>query len=178
MERKKSSKHQEVTQVAARLSSGSVLVTSVNGTVVEVRLGTKPTGAKPDPRLARRIEDALRRGSGTAGVKYSLEGLPEFSRRVLLACAKIPAGEVRTYAELARAAGRPKAARAVGQVMAMNPVPLVVPCHRVVGSNRSLTGFGGGMAWKEALLAAEGWEFEGKGRSRRLADRTKAEVRS
>ncbi len=162
----------------ARLSSGPVLVTSVGSTIVEVRLGAKPGGAKPDTKLAKRLADCLRRGPVKAGVRYSLEGLPEFSRKVLSACARIPAGQVRTYAELAKAAGRPKAARAVGQVMAMNPVPLVVPCHRVVGSNRSLTGFGGGMAWKEALLASEGWEFEGKGRSRRLAGRTKSEVRS
>jgi len=79
-----------------------------------------------------------------------------------------------TYSELARAAGRPKAARAVGQVMANNPYALLIPCHRVVGSDYALHGFGGGLAMKEWLLAQEGWQFEGKGRSRRL----KSEVRS
>jgi len=177
MKKSQSSKSERVTQAVARLSSGTVLVTRVGDTIVEIGLGVKGHGAKADEKLAKRLEDALRRGPAKAGVKYSFEGLPEFSRKVLSACARIPAGEVRTYAELAKAAGRPKAARAVGQVMAMNPVPLVVPCHRVVGSNYSLTGFGGGLPWKEALLAAEGWAFTGKGSSRRLAGRAKAEVR-
>jgi len=73
-----------------------------------------------------------------------------------------------TYSELAAAVGCPKAARAVGQVMAGNPFALLIPCHRVVGSDHSLHGFGGGLNMKEWLLAQEGWQFEGKGRSRRL----------
>jgi O-6-methylguanine DNA methyltransferase len=79
-----------------------------------------------------------------------------------------------TYSERAGAVGRPKAARAVGQAMANNPFALVIPCHRVVGSDHSLHGFGGGLAMKEWLLAQEGWQFEGNGRSRRL----KSEVKS
>ena len=95
--------------------------------------------------------------------------LPEFTRKVLGRCAGIRSGQVMTYSELASAAGRPKAARAVGQVMANNPFALLIPCHRVVGSDYSLHGFGGGLDMKEWLLAQEGWQFVGKNRGRRLA---------
>jgi O-6-methylguanine DNA methyltransferase len=71
-------------------------------------------------------------------------------------CAKVPRGEVTTYAELARRAGKPAAFRAVGHTMATNPVPIVVPCHRVLGSDGSLHGFGGGLDMKARLLALEG----------------------
>ena len=81
---------------------------------------------------------------------------PSFRREVLEETLRIPSGETRTYGWLAERVGRPRAARAVGRVMATNPLPLVVPCHRVVGSNGSLTGYGGGLRMKEALLKAEG----------------------
>ena len=81
---------------------------------------------------------------------------PSFRREVLEETLRIPSGETRTYGWLAERVGRPRAARAVGRVMATNPLPLVVPCHRVVGSNGSLTGYGGGLRMKDALLKAEG----------------------
>lgn len=83
-----------------------------------------------------------------------------FSRAVLMECAHIPRGEVVTYGELAARAGRPGAARAVGQVMRRNPLPLFVPCHRVVGADGRLTGFGGGLELKGRLLRMEGREVE------------------
>jgi methylated-DNA-[protein]-cysteine S-methyltransferase len=83
-------------------------------------------------------------------------GITPFRRAVLEEAMHIPAGETRSYGWLAEKVGRPRAARAVGRVMATNPFPIVVPCHRVVGSNGSLTGYGGGLAMKEALLKAEG----------------------
>jgi len=79
-----------------------------------------------------------------------------FRREVLEETLRIPSGQTRTYGWLAERVGRPRAARAVGRVMATNPLPLVVPCHRVVGSNGSLTGYGGGLRMKELLLRAEG----------------------
>jgi len=79
-----------------------------------------------------------------------------FRREVLEETLRIPSGQTRTYGWLAERVGRPRAARAVGRVMATNPLPLVVPCHRVVGSNGSLTGYGGGLRMKEELLKAEG----------------------
>jgi methylated-DNA-[protein]-cysteine S-methyltransferase len=79
-----------------------------------------------------------------------------FSRRVLEELARVPYGEVTTYGELARRADRPHAARAVGTVMNRNPIPIVLPCHRVVGASGSLVGYGGGLDRKETLLRLEG----------------------
>ena len=87
-----------------------------------------------------------------------LEGLTEFTRDVLRATCDIPRGQTLSYGEVARLIGRPRAARAVGQALHNNPVPLFVPCHRVVGVGGALTGFGSGLPIKEALLALEGGE--------------------
>jgi methylated-DNA-[protein]-cysteine S-methyltransferase len=89
-------------------------------------------------------------------VRLDWTGISDFRRTVLEECARIPRGETRTYAWLAEQVGRPRAARAVGRVMATNPWPLFVPCHRVLGSDGSLHGYGGGLPMKEALLRAEG----------------------
>lgn len=78
-----------------------------------------------------------------------------FQRRVYDALCAIPYGETRSYAEQAAAIGAPKAVRAVGTADGANPVPLVVPCHRVVASNGKLGGYGGGLEMKEKLLAME-----------------------
>jgi methylated-DNA-[protein]-cysteine S-methyltransferase len=79
-----------------------------------------------------------------------------FPRQVLEELAHVPYGTVSTYGALAAKVGRPRAARAVGGVMNRNPIPIVLPCHRIVGSNGSLTGYGGGLHVKEALLRLEG----------------------
>jgi methylated-DNA-[protein]-cysteine S-methyltransferase len=80
----------------------------------------------------------------------------DFHRRVLDELARVPYGEVVTYGELAARADRPRAARAVGTVMNRNPLPIVLPCHRVIGSTGKLVGYGGGLHRKEALLRLEG----------------------
>lgn len=79
-----------------------------------------------------------------------------FQQRVWAITRAIPRGQTRTYGEIARQAGSPGAARAVGQAMARNPWPVVVPCHRVVGHDGRLTGFGGGLAMKRQMLDMEG----------------------
>lgn len=79
----------------------------------------------------------------------------EFQRRVWAAIAAIPYGEMRSYGDVAKAVGDPGAARAVGLAAGANPIPVVIPCHRVVGADGSLTGFGGGLAMKRALLDHE-----------------------
>jgi methylated-DNA-[protein]-cysteine S-methyltransferase len=79
-----------------------------------------------------------------------------FARQVLDALAHVPYGHTTTYGTLAAQVGAPRAARAVGTVMNRNPIPIVLPCHRVVGSNGSLTGYGGGLHAKERLLRLEG----------------------
>lgn len=92
-------------------------------------------------------------------------GLTEFQRAVLRVVARIPRGSVLTYGEVARRVGRAGAARAVGAVMRSNPWPVLVPCHRVVGSAGALTGFSapGGVEAKRRMLEMEGGRVEGKG---------------
>ena len=79
-----------------------------------------------------------------------------FQRQVWDGLRRIPWGETRSYGELARAIGRARAVRAVGAANGRNPLPIVVPCHRVIGADGSLTGFAGGLAIKRQLLALEG----------------------
>jgi len=90
--------------------------------------------------------------------EFELELAPEgtkFQVEVLEALRGIPYGETRTYRDIAVAVGRPKAVRAVGNANGRNPLPIVIPCHRVIGSDGSLTGFGGGIEAKRYLLDLE-----------------------
>lgn len=97
-----------------------------------------------------------------AGVLDSIDSIPvatggtPFQREVWAALRRIPAGDTATYGEQARRIGRPAAVRAVGLANGANPVGLVVPCHRVIGANAALTGYGGGLARKRWLLEHEG----------------------
>ena len=78
-----------------------------------------------------------------------------FQLKIWEACASIPYGETRSYADLAKMIGNPKAVRAVGTALGANPIPIIIPCHRVIGSNGKLTGFAGGLDVKKALLDLE-----------------------
>ncbi len=89
-------------------------------------------------------------------LETDLRYVPEFHRLVLAELALVPFGQLTTYGALAAKVGHPRAARAVGGAMNKNPVPIVLPCHRVVGSNGSLTGYGGGLHRKRSLLELEG----------------------
>jgi len=91
-----------------------------------------------------------------------LGALSGFQRQVLLAAAKVPCGQVSTYGQIARRIGRPRSARAVGQALGHNPVPILIPCHRVVASDGSLAGYSGrgGIKTKEWLLRLEGAPLE------------------
>ena len=92
-------------------------------------------------------------------LQVDLSSVTPFRRAVLTECARIPRGQIATYGELAKRVGRPTAFRAVGNAMHTNPIPIVIPCHRVVGANGSLTGFGGGLDVKRRLLELEGVMF-------------------
>ena len=89
-------------------------------------------------------------------LELDLRATPEFHRRVLEELNRVEYGHTTTYGALAAQVGAPRAARAVGTVMNRNPLPIVLPCHRVVGANGSLTGYGGGLPRKELLLRLEG----------------------
>lgn len=90
-------------------------------------------------------------------VPITLDGLSVFSRKVLMACRKIKAGQTTTYSELAKRTGRPNASRAVGSVMARNPLPLIIPCHRVIRTDGKMGGFTapGGISLKRKMLELE-----------------------
>lgn len=114
-------------------------------------------------RAPRQVETARRElDEYFAGRRHAfdlgldLRGTSPFATRVLEELALVPFGETATYAELAARAGKPKAARAVGMVMNRNPIPIVLPCHRIVGANGNLVGYGGGLERKETLLRLEG----------------------
>jgi len=89
-------------------------------------------------------------------VVVDLAGQTEFQRLVLETTAEVPAGQVVSYGDIARRIGKPRATRAVGAVLGQNPVPIVVPCHRVIGSDGRLTGYSGSLDVKERLLRLEG----------------------
>ncbi len=112
----------------------------------------------PHPQLVTRLQDyAEGRPQDFSDVPVEASHLTPFGRRVMEACRRIPYGSTSSYAALAQAAGSPKAARAVGQSMAANRVPLIVPCHRVVGAGGRLGGFSapGGVDFKRRLLELE-----------------------
>ncbi|MEU6536177.1 methylated-DNA--[protein]-cysteine S-methyltransferase [Streptomyces sp. NPDC047000] len=124
------------------------------------RLGAEPVEAAGSPPLAEAIRQVR---AYFAGQRHSFE-LPldwslvsGFNRQVLRELASgVPYGAVVGYGDLARRVGMPKAAQAVGVAMGANPLPVVVPCHRVVGSDGGIGGFGGGLETKRKLLALEG----------------------
>lgn len=118
-------------------------------------VGVKPErGAIPKPYIHALREAAA--GRAFNAVPIDLRGLTRFQQKVLKILQQTPRGEVRTYAWLARKSGRPKAARAVGNAMARNPVPILIPCHRVVPTAGGIGNYGLGAAMKRRLLLSEG----------------------
>jgi methylated-DNA-[protein]-cysteine S-methyltransferase len=120
-------------------------------------LGTRVLRSpRPVDKTRRQLDEYFEKRRTDFALEIDLRLAADFSRRVLEELALVPYGEVTTYGELAKRADRPRAARAVGTVMNRNPIPIVLPCHRVVGSTGSLVGYGGGLDRKEALLRLEG----------------------
>lgn len=114
-------------------------------TTITVRTPAGPitlTASEPEAKLRRDVERFLKGKKPNFGSYKTPEGT-EFQRACWQACRRIPYGQTRTYQWLAEQAGRPKAARAAGQAMRRNPMPVVVPCHRVVGSSGWIGGFAG-----------------------------------
>jgi methylated-DNA-[protein]-cysteine S-methyltransferase len=116
-------------------------------------------GVLPDrrrcDRVLRELDQYFAGRRRSFEVEVDLAPLSAFQRRVLAATAQVPYGEVATYRQVARGAGNEQAARAAGGALNTNPVPIVVPCHRVVGSDGSLVGYAGGLPIKRRLLALE-----------------------
>jgi methylated-DNA-[protein]-cysteine S-methyltransferase len=110
---------------------------------------------RPIDPVRRELEEYFEGDRREFDLPVDLRGRSEFSRIVLEQLARVPYGEVTTYGSLAARTGRPRAARAVGTIMNRNPIPIVLPCHRVVGSTGSLVGYGGGLERKRQLLDLE-----------------------
>lgn len=106
---------------------------------------------------------ALLRGERVdlTAVPLDLDDAPDFQRRVYAATGAIPQGETRTYGQVAEALGEPGAARAVGQALGRNPIPIIIPCHRVLAAGGTAGGFSapGGLVTKQRILALEGVEL-------------------
>jgi methylated-DNA-[protein]-cysteine S-methyltransferase len=128
-----------------------------------------PHAVKGSDEIVVRMGDAIRQyldgGSSSFSLEYlDIQSCRGFQKRVLLQDYKIPRGMVFTYGGIARKLSMPGAARAIGTAQAGNPFPIIIPCHRVVRSDRTLGGFGGGIKMKKALLQLEGVAFDKSGK--------------
>jgi methylated-DNA-[protein]-cysteine S-methyltransferase len=127
------------------------------------RRRSAPPAAKTPPKQIAALLDALQKYFDgerrtvdlPGGLTFDWESVGDFRRKVYQEVSRIPAGGTMSYGEVARRVGHPGAARAVGTAMATNPFAPIVPCHRVVRSDGSLGGYGGGLPLKERMLANE-----------------------
>lgn len=131
-----------------------------------LRTDEELVGGDPPPHLTatlRELRDYLEGRTRVFDVPLDLHGITAFQSRVYDRLREIPFGKVVTYGRIAEDIGahHAGAARAVGQAVGANPLPLLIPCHRVVGADGRLTGFGGGLRRKAALLRLEGVEVDG-----------------
>ena len=139
---------------------GDLLLVGVEEGLREIHLrrAEPPDEAEKDDRrfarVMRQLDEYFAGKRTTFDVPLAMRGTP-FQLDVWHALQRIPYGETRTYAGIANEIGRPAATRAVGAANGANPIPILVPCHRVIGSNGSLTGFGGGIDVKRRLLELE-----------------------
>ncbi len=142
---------------------GLLRITAGNGRLTSIQFPGQHRARKAryrdkDPVLAdcaRQLEEYFAGRRRSFNLPLGAAGTA-FQREVWAALGAIPYGEVRSYRDIARAISREKAVRAVGAANGRNPLPIVVPCHRVIGSDGSLTGFAGGLAAKRTLLQLEG----------------------
>jgi methylated-DNA-[protein]-cysteine S-methyltransferase len=112
--------------------------------------------SRPLERSRRELDEYFEGNRKEFDLPVDLDALPSFQQLVLAELQLVPYGVTATYGGLAERIGRPRAARAVGGALNKNPVPIVVPCHRIVGASGSLVGYAGGLERKEKLLALEG----------------------
>jgi len=140
---------------------GPLLLAVSQGGLVALEFGAANVGdgwvesAKKIAPYARQLEEYFAGRRRRFDLPLDLRGT-DFQKRCWQELLKIPYGETRSYADIARAIGNPSAVRAVGLANGQNPIAIIVPCHRVIGSDCSLTGYGGGLETKRKLLELEG----------------------
>lgn len=152
--------------------AGFRVIVSVEGGMLErIQLGQGLEAREPrddrDPLIREALSQLRAYFAGRLNrfdLPLSLAGT-SFQKRVWRALQTIPYGETRSYGQIARQIGAPKACRAVGAANGSNRIPIVIPCHRVIGANGDLTGFGGGLPWKRMLLALEAEHAGGIGQA-------------
>ena len=121
--------------------------------IAGARVLRSPRAVEP---VRRELDEYFEQRREAFDLTVDLRGSTPFSVQVLEELARVPYGQTATYGELAAKVGRPRAARAIGMIMNHNPIPIVLPCHRVVGAGGSLVGYAGGLERKEMLLRLEG----------------------
>lgn len=143
---------------------GPLLIeTDDEGRLTQIEFGVVPASGRPSQAgetpaphddVIRQLREYFTGKRKTFDVKLAPQGTT-FQQDVWAALREIPYGETRSYRDIARMLGRPNATRAVGAANGANPIPIIIPCHRVIGANGALTGFGGGLAMKRHLLDLE-----------------------
>lgn len=123
--------------------------------VADIEANLSPVVSRAYRKAVQQLNEYLAGKRETFSVPYKLYGT-EFQTKVWESLKGIPYGETRTYKEIAEIVGSPKAMRAVGQALHQNPIPLILPCHRVIGKGGALVGFGLGLDMKRRLLVIEG----------------------
>jgi len=114
------------------------------------------TRADAPPEIVQELQEYAAGRNREFHMSLDWSTIKPFQRAVLKVTSRIPFGETRTYAWVAQQIGKPRAARAVGRALATNPIPIILPCHRVIGSDGGLHGYGGGLPLKARLLRLEG----------------------
>ena len=134
-----------------------------DGRLVAIRFDRRRPEGRRDAKRCKDAATQLAEYFAGKRREFEFELAPfgtEFQLRVWNTLREIPYGAVRNYADIARAIGQPGAARAVGQANGCNPLPIVIPCHRVIASDGTIGGYSGGLAIKHRLLALEGAELD------------------
>lgn len=147
--------HQSPLGILILTSDGKALTSAAFGHANE---DARPFGRRDEAwftSVRRQLREYFSRNRRTFDVEIALNGTP-FQRRVWDALLEVPYGETASYGEIARRCGKPDAARPLGGAVGRNPITIIVPCHRVIGSDGTLTGYGAGLHRKRALLALEG----------------------
>jgi len=160
---------------SVRTPAGRIVVICSASGLREVRLGSDPVPSRREAasrgvRYVRRpawtataqraIERFVRGSAIPSTLPLDLSSGTEFQRRVWDATRRVPWGEMVSYTDIARGAGTPRAVRAVGNALGSNPVPIVVPCHRVIHGGGTIGGFTSGLPWKRYLLSLERGQLE------------------
>lgn len=160
MQKTESSREEKAVALCMDSPVGRLMIVQQGEAVKEILFEEKITDAVPIRSTElllcaqRQLNEYFSGSRKVFSLPLALTGTP-FQRKVWQQLTQIPYGEVRSYGQIAQAVGNPKACRAVGAANHCNPIPILVPCHRVVGANGSLTGYAGGLWRKNLLLQLE-----------------------